>query len=256
MRVHADPAFPNAVAPIGVSTTLNLLAGINVGAANNHLRLYDLTPTNGLPVFIASTNFPADNDNSGTGTGAVDFGGDRVYALCANSGIVAMQIVPQVTPPSIVAPPQTQSVKAGSDATFTVAATGTLPLSYQWHFLGDDIPGATSRSYTRFNVQPADAGNYSVTVTNVAGATNSTPAALSVLLPQPAHFEGVTKLPDGRMGLRWIGDPGWTCLMEASTNLWLSNWVLLGPVTGSNGMFEFVDDFATNASQRFYRIRK
>ena len=256
LRVHADPAVPNAVAPIGVSTPLNLLAGINVGVTNNHLRLYDLTPASGTPAFIGATNFPADNDNSGTGTGSVDFGGDRVYALCANNGILALQIVPQVTPAGIAAPPQSQSVKAGSDATFTVAATGTLPLSYQWSFLGSGIPGATGSSYTRLNVQPADAGNYSVTVTNVAGGTNSTPAALTVLLPQPAHFEGVTALPDGRMGLRWIGDPDWPCLVEASTNLGPSNWVLLGPVTGSNGVFEFVDDFATNASRRFYRTRQ
>jgi uncharacterized lipoprotein YddW (UPF0748 family) len=158
--------------------------------------------------------------------------------------------------PSITSQPPDRTVNQGASTTFTVTATGTLPLSYQWHFLGEDIPGATGNSYTRSSVQPADAGDYSVTVTNVAGVTNSAPAVLTVLLPQPAHFEGVTALPDGRMGLRWIGDPGWPCLVEASTNLWLSNWVLLGPVTGSNGVYEFVDDFATNASQRFYRARQ
>jgi uncharacterized lipoprotein YddW (UPF0748 family) len=158
--------------------------------------------------------------------------------------------------PSITSQPPDRTVNQGASTTFTVTATGTLPLSYQWHFLGEDIPGATGNSYTRSSVQPADAGDYSVTVTNVAGVTNSAPAVLTVRLPQPAHFEGVTALPDGRMGLRWIGDPGWPCLVEASTNLWLSNWVLLGPVTGSNGVYEFVDDFATNASQRFYRARQ
>ena len=79
-----------------MSTSLNLLAGINVGSANNHLRLYDLSPalTNGAPALIATNAFATDNDNSGTGTGSVDFGATTVYALCANNGLMALQIVP------------------------------------------------------------------------------------------------------------------------------------------------------------------
>ena len=124
VRVHADPAFPNTVAPIGVSTALNLLAGINVGAANNHLRLYDLTPASGTPAFITSTNFPTDNENSGSGTGAVDFSPDCLYALCANNGILALQILPVATPPTITAQPQGETVNAGQGI-ITVAALGT-----------------------------------------------------------------------------------------------------------------------------------
>jgi hypothetical protein len=99
-HVYTNPVFPNAVGPIGVSTPLNLLAGINVGAANNHLRLYDLSPalTNGAPALIATNAFATDNDNSGTGTGAVDFGANTVYALCANNGLIALQIVPPAQP--------------------------------------------------------------------------------------------------------------------------------------------------------------
>jgi hypothetical protein len=99
-HIYTNPVFPNAVGPIGVSTPLNLLAGINVGAANNHLRLYDLSPalTNGAPALIATNAFATDNDNSGTGTGAVDFGANTVYALCANNGLIALQIVPPAQP--------------------------------------------------------------------------------------------------------------------------------------------------------------
>ena len=96
VRVCADPSFPGTIGPIGVSVPLNLLAGINVGATGNNLRLYDLTLTNGTPASITATNFAADNDNTGSGTGSVDFSGNRVYALGANNGIVALQIVPAV----------------------------------------------------------------------------------------------------------------------------------------------------------------
>jgi hypothetical protein len=91
LRTHGSPAIPNAVAPIGVNTALNLIAGIHVASAN-HLQLYDLTTTNGTPVMVATNNFATDNDNSATGTGAVDFGNHRVYALAANNGIMALTI--------------------------------------------------------------------------------------------------------------------------------------------------------------------
>ena len=69
-------------------------------------------------------------------------------------------------PPSITAQPQSQTVTAGGSVTFTVAATGTAPLSYQWYDNGSAIPGATSSSYSIPNTQAANAGTYTVTVSN------------------------------------------------------------------------------------------
>ena len=181
IRNHGSPAIPSTIAPIGVSTMFNLLGGINVGATGNNFRLFDLTPT--PPSFIAATNFPTDNDNTGTGTGAVDFHNDRVYALGPNNGILAMQIVPAPTPPGIMAHPEDQTRIAGQSAVFSVTASGTSPLTYQWHFNEAPISGATGSSYTRPALQPADAGDYSVTVTNSAGGTVSSNALLVVLEP-------------------------------------------------------------------------
>ncbi|PYJ07268.1 MAG: hypothetical protein DME25_04245 [Verrucomicrobia bacterium] len=182
-RIYADPSIPNNVAPIGVNTSLNLLGGINVGASNNHFRLYDLTTNSSTPVLLATNGFPTDYDNSGTGTGALDFGNDRVYALCANNGIIAMQIPSLSTPPSIVTPPQNVTVVAGQDAAFSVTATGTAPLAYQWRFYGTNLAGATASTYTRSNAQPNHAGPYSVLVTNSAGAVTSSVATLTVNVP-------------------------------------------------------------------------
>jgi uncharacterized repeat protein (TIGR03806 family) len=86
-------------------------------------------------------------------------------------------------PPSITTPPQSQSANQGSDATFTVAANGTTPLSFQWLFNNTIIPGATTGSYTRTHVQSADAGNYSVTIANIAGNVTSAAAMLTVNTP-------------------------------------------------------------------------
>ena len=85
-----------------------------------------------------------------------------------------------VNPPVITSQPLDQNVAAGSAVTFSVAATGTAPLSYQWQFNGANIAGATGSSYTKASVQSADAGNYTVKVANAAGTVTSAPAALAV----------------------------------------------------------------------------
>jgi|GEM_PF-307023 len=86
--------------------------------------------------------------------------------------------------PSITTPPAAQTINVGSNATFTVVASGTAPLGYQWQKGTVDIPGATSASYTVTNAQTTDAGNYRVVVSNAAGSVTSAAAALTVVTPQ------------------------------------------------------------------------
>ena len=86
-------------------------------------------------------------------------------------------------PPVITSQPLGLTINQGANAQFNVTATGAAPLSYQWKFNGSGIGGATSSSYGIVNAQPANAGNYSVTITNSAGATNSGTATLTVNVP-------------------------------------------------------------------------
>ncbi|HMC28132.1 MAG TPA: immunoglobulin domain-containing protein, partial [Verrucomicrobiae bacterium] len=81
--------------------------------------------------------------------------------------------------PSITSAPQSQTVVCGS-VTFSVAAAGSPPLSYQWRKGGTDIPGANANTYTIDNVSAGDAGNYSVRVENDVGFTISDDAVLTV----------------------------------------------------------------------------
>jgi len=66
-------------------------------------------------------------------------------------------------------------------AIFSVGAGGTVPLSYQWKKNGSDIAGATGTAYGIYPLTLGDSGNYSVTITNVNGVTNSAVVYLSVL---------------------------------------------------------------------------
>jgi uncharacterized lipoprotein YddW (UPF0748 family) len=88
-----------------------------------------------------------------------------------------------VPPPTITNQPQGRAVNQGASATFTVGATGAAPLSYQWRFEGTNLVAATASSYTRPNAQPAHEGDYSVVITNIAGAVTSSEAFLVVNIP-------------------------------------------------------------------------
>ena len=85
-------------------------------------------------------------------------------------------------PAKITSPPQTLVILAGQSAAFTVAATGTTPLCYQWRLGGADIAGATTTALTIPLASAANAGAYSVMVTNRYGADLS-PDAQLVLTP-------------------------------------------------------------------------
>jgi len=103
------------------------------------------------------------------------------------------------SPPVISAGPQSQTVIAGQNATFTVTATGTAPLNYQWRFNGANLAGATASSYTRANVQVADAGAYTVVVSNSYGSVTGAVATLTVhftLTTSVAAGGTVSKTPD------------------------------------------------------------
>jgi len=80
----------------------------------------------------------------------------------------------------ITAPPQNQTVVAGSNATFTVGAKGRPLLTYNWLFQGTNLAGATNASLILGNIQPGNAGAYSVVVSNPQGATTSAVAVLTV----------------------------------------------------------------------------
>ena len=86
-----------------------------------------------------------------------------------------------VKPPVIAAQPANVTINAGANAAFAVNADGTAPLAYQWRLAGTNLIGATGANLFLTNVQPNQAGNYSVVITNAAGPVVSSNALLSVV---------------------------------------------------------------------------
>jgi hypothetical protein len=83
--------------------------------------------------------------------------------------------------PAITAQPTGQSVVVGQTASFTVSASGSAPLHYQWQKGATPIPGATASSYTTPATTLADdAATFQVVVSNSVGSVTSNSATLAV----------------------------------------------------------------------------
>lgn len=90
---------------------------------------------------------------------------------------------------SITTQPANQNVAINGSATFRVVATGTAPISYQWRLNGINltnragISGVTTSNLVLTSIQPNQAGNYSVVVSNLRGSVTSANALLRVNTP-------------------------------------------------------------------------
>jgi hypothetical protein len=124
-----------------------------------------------------------------------------LLAACGQAGIsgtgdgsnaAPTSVAPQptsqpVAAPAITSQPAAQSVTVGQSATFTVVASGTGPLAYQWQKNGAPIAAVTAASYTTPPASLADNGAlFSVVVSNSGGTATSANAQLTVNVPPPS----------------------------------------------------------------------
>lgn len=171
LDTDAPPAPPAGVMPDSV--TIGSMSGTSV----THSSQYTLT---------AVFNIPG-GEPTGSKDAMITFttpNGTLVFSMAG--GFTVTTGVD--TPPSITQHPQSQTVPPGGSVTFTVAASGTEPLSYQWQKDAGDISGATATSYAINPAAESDAGNYRCVVTNALGTATSDEAVLTVAeLPTGAY---------------------------------------------------------------------
>jgi hypothetical protein len=184
-----------------------------------------------------------------TNVQTADAGGYFVTVVNAygstNSAVATLSVN---VPPAIATQPQSLLVLAGGTATFTVSATGTAPLSYQWQCNSTNLMVGTDATLLLTNVTTDLAGSYSVTVTNIAGVATSLPATLTVFNTAAAALALPPPATGGAFQLSLAGVPGFTYAIEASTNM--VDWM---PVLTNTAPFTFTDSDTTNLPARFYR---
>jgi hypothetical protein len=151
-------------------------------------------------------------------------GGDAALFKIANGAPFVG--IPTTDAPVITLQPASRTNVVGSTATFGVAASGDLPLTYRWLFNGNTIPGATADGYARANVQGTDAGSYSVVISNSFGSVTSSVATLTVttnglILYEPFDYPNIGSPVSSNTPANWgYGGGGANDLNVSDGNLW------------------------------------
>ncbi|MGC2754883.1 MAG: hypothetical protein WCA40_21155 [Candidatus Acidiferrum sp.] len=118
--------------------------------------------------------------------------------------------------PTITTQPANQTVTVGQTATFSVTATGTAPLTYQWQKNSANIAGATSATYTTPATASTDTGaKFDVIVSNALGSQTSTMATLTV---NPANTSTINVVTYHYDNLRTGQNLNETILTQANVN--------------------------------------
>ncbi|MGB0579372.1 MAG: beta strand repeat-containing protein [Limisphaerales bacterium] len=150
-------------------------------------------------------------------------------------------------PPTIVTPPASQVVKEGSNVVLSVVANGTAPLSYQWQINGADIPNATSSTFVLNPVVAANAGNYTVRVSNPLGTITSAIGSLTV-----QTLPSVTTQPQSQSINH--GNTLSLSVIATGTAPFTYQWNLNGaPIAGATGS-SYTKANATSADQGSYTV--
>ena len=161
----------------------------NVDVSSGQNASFTVVPNGTLPLscqWYYNTNTPLAGATNATlflaNVQAADAGGYSVVITNSYGSVTSVVATLTVnTPPSISTQPMDLTVIPGQNAAFTVVADGSQPLSYQWFYNTNTLlAGAISPSLTLTNVQPGDAGSYSVVVSNSTGSITSSNAILTV----------------------------------------------------------------------------
>jgi glucose/arabinose dehydrogenase len=141
--------------------------------------------------FIRMLSPPNYDTSAGFATGisslvdiAVHTDGSLYYLARGGGEVFRVQFTGNVAP-SISSQPANVTVAAGQQASFSVTASGTAPLAYQWQRNGVNISGANSPTFTLTATAADNGAQFRAVVTNAAGTATSNAATLTVLTNAP-----------------------------------------------------------------------
>ena len=177
----AAPVAPSITAqPASQTVTAGQTASFSVAATGTAPLSYQWNKNGvAIPGVTSSSYTTPATTTSDNGTQLTVLVSNTAGSVTSNVAILSVSAASVA--PSITTQPGSQTVTAGQTASFSVAATGTAPLSYQWNKNGVAIPGATSSSYTTPATTSSDNGaQFTVLVSNATGSVTSNAAILTV----------------------------------------------------------------------------
>ena len=225
----------------------NFYGQLGDGTFNNVNRPEQIV-TNGVTAIAAGGDHSLFLNSNGNlwGMGRNDSGqlGDGTFN---NVNVPEMIAPPPI--PVISIQPQLLTVTNGNTASFAVTATGSPLLAYQWQFNGTNLNVATNTTLSLQNAFEANAGIYSVIITNFYGSVTSNPAMLTVL---PLGIAAPTMLTNGQFQFSFDTANGVNYAVQYSTNL--TQWFPFVTLGGIGVPFTLIDPNTAGSQQRFYRI--
>jgi len=143
---------------------------------------------------------------------------------CGGQGGKSQSTSPPPQAVVITTQPASQTILIGRTATFSVAASGTGPLQYQWSKNGEAISGATSATYTTPVVGLGDGGEaFQVTVTNAVNSVSSATATLTAGPRGPAVGDLRYLLFEQVSAAGFYQDGGEVTNITGSSSFWADN---------------------------------
>jgi endonuclease G, mitochondrial len=215
----------------------NDLSGLIVVNNNSNFSFRIVAEFESTAIGTANANYVTTSASSYATAGTVRYDMLTVYGTP----------IPSTVAPSIAFQPQNQTTVAGSNVTFSVTASGTAPLGYQWKFNNGAIAGATNATLLLSSVTTNQAGLYSVVVSNSAGSVTSSNALLSVYPTAAATVSSFT-YSGSQAQFSVTGVPGYNYAVQVSTNL--IDW---SSIKTNASPFTLTDTNVGGAPYRFYR---
>jgi hypothetical protein len=191
------------------------------------------------------TNIPGASNSTFNiyNAGANNAGNYRVVVFNEGGSLTShVAVVTLLLPPQITSQPVSQIVSPGATANLSVGVIGTEPFGYQWQLNGLELAGATNATLVLSNISSTAMGNYSVTVSNVAGVIKSSNTVVSTI--DIKMFAGViiqsVAGTEFRIEFLDILDPS-------------SGWQMLTNIMIQASPHVFIDYESPNHASRFYR---
>ena len=148
----------------------------------------------------------------------------KAFLLFATGLMIQSNVRATVMPPSIASQPSSHAANPGSSTSFSVSASGSPPLRFQWRQNGLSLEGRTNATLTLTNLHSDQQGDYTVVVANDGGAVPIRVASLEIV----SGFTRVTNSTLARGGTQPLGaawgdfnNDGWVDLVAASAERYL-----------------------------------